>query len=254
MRDAHADTGGEPTDIVVLAGGKTSPDLRALTGVEDRALLPVGDRTMLEIALAALRPHGDVVLVGGHEGQAARRVEAGDGFLGSLSQGLAAVESETFLLATCDLPYLTAGGVADYLSRCDPTALLNYPILDADASARAYPGVRRTTLKLREGEFTGGNIALMRTSLMRQVMPLLERAYTLRKSPVGLGSLIGWGLVARLVLGRFAPSTLPIGYLERRVGRFLGGKVHGVRTPYVEIGADIDDIAQYRATIAMMNG
>jgi hypothetical protein len=240
-------------DIVILAGAKTPPELRELTGVEDRALLPVGGRTMLDIVTQALRPHGDLVVVGPHCDGAMRRVEAGGSYMESLRQGLGAVRTETFLLTMCDLPHLTSEGVGDFLSRCDPGALLNYPVLDAQATARAYPGVRRTTLRLREGEFTGGNLGLLRADLMREALPLLERAYALRKSPIGLGGLVGWGLVVRLVVGRFAPRTLSLPYLERRVGRFVGGPVRAIRTPYVEIGADVDDIAQYSAMIGMRN-
>ena len=42
-------------DAVVLAGGKNSDEMRAATGVENRALVRLGDRTMLEYVVAALR-------------------------------------------------------------------------------------------------------------------------------------------------------------------------------------------------------
>ena len=42
-------------DVVVLAGGRNGADMRAATGVENRALMPLGDGTMLDYVTAALR-------------------------------------------------------------------------------------------------------------------------------------------------------------------------------------------------------
>lgn len=238
-------------DIVILAGGKCEPGLAEHTGVEYRAELEFLGRPMVQIVLDAVSPIGDPILVGGPEGLYARQVEGGRSFVESLGRGLAAVTTEHFLLVTVDLPCLTTEAVTDFLNRCEPETALSYPIIRAEDCDRIFPGMKRTTLKLKEGEFTGGNIGYMRKDLMAKALPVLEQAYAYRKSPAKLAKLVGMGTLGRVVLAKFAPSTLDLETLERKVGRFLGVRVKAVVTPFAEIGADIDNVDQYKSLISL---
>lgn len=234
-------------DVLVLAGGKCSDALREATGVEFRASLPVDGRPMVELVLGAVRHLGAPILVGGPEGLTKRHVPAGRSFVESLRAGLDAVETETFLLVTGDLPFLTRDAVDDFLNRADPSAMISYPIVPIAEAERAFPGVKRTAIKLREGRFTGGNLGLIRTDAMRSAMPTIEKAYAARKQPLRLAAIVGFGTLLRVALGQVIPVTLPLATLERAVGRFLGGPVRAIVTPYAEIGADVDDLEQYLA-------
>lgn len=51
----------------------------------------------------------------------------------------------------------------------------------------------------------------------------------------------------RMLVGRLFPAALPISSIENSVGRLLGGAVKGVIVRHAAIGADIDDLEQYRA-------
>lgn len=234
---------------MILAGGKCEPELAAHTGVEFRADVPFGERTMAQIVLDAVAPLGDPILVGGRPGMATRQVEGGASFVQSLSRGLSAVTSETFLLATADLPCLTTAACEDFVRQSDPAAALNYPVISQTDCEREFPGMKRTTLSLREGTFTGGNLGYMRTDLMRQAMPTLEKAYAYRKSPLKLASLVGFGTLGRVLLARLVPQSLSLSVLEKKVGGFLGVRVHAVVSKYAEIGADIDNLSQYKSLI-----
>ncbi len=240
-------------DVVILAGGTCDPDLAALSGVATRAELPFRGRRFVDIVLEATAPLGDLVLVGGPAGLADRQVAPGSTFLESVSSGLDAVRTEAFLLVTCDTPFLTTEGLRDFLDRCDPEAGVNYPIIPiADCEAQ-FPGLKRTALKMREGRFTGGNAALIRTGLMRASLPVLEQAYAARKSPLRLAGLVGWQTLLRVMVGRLSPNTLTQRTLERAVGAFLGMPVKGIVTHHAEIGTDIDDATQYSALLALQN-
>ncbi|MBX7131781.1 MAG: NTP transferase domain-containing protein [Fimbriimonadaceae bacterium] len=234
-------------DVVILAGGRCAPDLAEAAGTEHRAMLPVGGRPMVEIVLAAVAHLGDPVVVGGPEGLAKRQVEGGRSFIESLGRGLGEVQTENFLLVTADLPFLTREGVDDFIARSDPSLLLNYPIVDVKVAEAAYPGMKRTAIKLREGRFTGGNVALMKTAAMRKALPIMEQAYAVRKKPFKLASMIGVRTLFRVVAGQVLPRTLTISVLEKAIAKFLGGPVRAVVTPFPEIGADIDTLEQWRA-------
>jgi hypothetical protein len=232
-------------DVVILAGGRTDEALRAATGANYRADIVLAGRTLAERVLEATAPFGEPILVGGPEGRSLRRVEGGADFCESLGNGLARVESERFLLVTVDLPCLTTEGLRDFVSNCDPSAGLNFPIVRIEDCEREFPGMRRTTLKLREGTVTGGNVGLMETAAMRRALPVMRRAYALRKRPLRLAHMVGFGVLARVVLGQAVPASLPLACLERGVGRFLGVKVHAVLSRYAELGADLDKAGDY---------
>lgn len=231
---------------MVLAGGRCSQELRDLTGCEYRADLLFQGIPMLQRVLDALPRDRPPIVVGGRPGLSARQVEAGENFIDSLGRGVDAVETEQFLLATADLPFLTKEAVDDFITRCQPNALLNYPIVPESVVRSRFAGMARTTLKLREGRFTGGNVAVIRTDLMRKSLPILEKAYKLRKQPLRLAAMVGFTTLIRVVAGQAMPHLLTISALERSVGKLMGGPVVAIITPYAEIGADIDNAEQYR--------
>lgn len=238
-------------DVVVLAGGKCPPDLAAAAGVEDRAMLPIEGEPILERVLRAVEHLAAPVVIGGPPSESPRWKPGGKSFLESLAAGMELVDGDRFLVVTGDLPCLTREAVDDFIARCDPSATLNYPIVPIEAAEARFPGMKRTTLALREGRFTGGNLALATTHGMRRAMPTLRAAYEARKSPLRLAAMVGYGTLARVALARLVPASLPISALERAVGRFLGAPVSAVRTEYAEIGADVDNAAQYVAFLAL---
>ncbi len=239
-------------DVLILAGGKTAPELQAQTGIAERARLPFGDRTMLDIVEDAVEGIGEPIVVAHFEPKRGRRVEPGNSFVGSLESGLAAVTTDHFLLVTADLPFLTTASINQFVERSDPDVLINYPIIPVELCDQAYPGMKRTALRLREGTFTGGNAALVNTALMRQVMPLLDRAYEARKHPLRLARMVGLGTLMRLLGARIFPGSLTIPALERDLARFLKGPVKAVISRFPELGADVDNAAQYEAALALM--
>ena len=148
---------------------------------------------------------------------------------------------------TADLPFLDQESIQKFLSLCKPGAAVNYPIVETRLCEASYPGMKRTSITLREGKFTGGNIALLDTEAMRRALPLLEDAYQKRKSPTKLAKLVGPGVLGRFLMSRLIPSTLNLTYLEKAVGRIIGLNVSAIVTPCPDIAADIDTAEQYRS-------
>jgi CTP:molybdopterin cytidylyltransferase MocA len=238
-------------DIIILAGGHCSPELAAATGVQDRAAIEINGRTCLSIVTEALRPFGDLIIVGGPPVEDATQTPAGKSFIESVRNGLEKATSDRILISTVDIPLLTSASVQDFIRDCDPNAI-NYPIIRAEDCDRAFPGMKRTTLKLKEGEFTGGNLALVSTDVMRNALPVIERSYEARKSPLKLASIVGIGTLSRLIWGKILPSSLSIPILENSISRFLGVPAHAVISKHPEIGADIDTPEQLLALQALM--
>jgi hypothetical protein len=199
----------------------------------------------------ALRPIGPICLVGGPPDLGDRHALAGATFLESIERGLGLVSSERFLLATADLPYLTTEAARDLVERSRPDVMLSYPIVPSAEAERRFPGMRRTTLSLKEGRFTGGNLAVVHRELMNRSLPILKAAYAARKSPIRLAAMVGLGVLARVAFARIFPATLGIAALESAVGRFLGAPVQAIVTAFPELGGDIDCAEQYLSLLAL---
>lgn len=162
-------------------------------------------------------------------------------------------DSGWVLLVMGDIPLLTSEAVDDFTSRCrNVEAAAYYSVVSMDAVNERFPGTKRTTMRLTDGEFTGGNVFLIK----KETFPLLrvngERAFARRKSPVRLLLMLGLGFVLRLFTGR-----LSVRELEAKASALLGVKVVAVQTPFVSIGVDVDkdsDLALTEAALATGNG
>lgn len=210
---------------------------------------------MAELVIEALRknvPYLRKVVVVGYRAARAEFVEGGNSFVESLRNGLAAVDSDQFLLSAADLPFLTENSLGDFLEKCERGAAINYPIVPVRICEERFPGMKRTSIKIREGRFTGGNVALANTELMRSIFPVLEQAYENRKKPLKLARQIGIWTLVRVAMGQAVAISLPLSALERQIGQFLGAPVRAIITENAEIGADVDDLAQYRQAVKLL--
>ncbi len=251
-------------DAIILAGGRNSPAMQATAHTEVRALTPLGAHTMLDYvvqALAAASSVGRIVVVGAvPPGDAYQQTPPAETLMDNLFAGIAAARQSSpdsrILVSTSDIPFLTPASVDDFVAQSlVADADFCYPIVPIDICRAAYPQMKRTTVRLREGTFTGGNLMLINPDFVLTQRDTLARAYAARKHPLQLGAMLGWGLLARLLIAQtLAPSVLTIPQLEQGVARLLG---HGCRaraipTRYPEIGTDIDspeDVALARTLL-----
>lgn len=235
---------------VVLAGGETGAEWEAACGTRSRALVPFHGRPMVSWVIDALRASeriAEIVVVG--ETPPAEDVicvPAGASYLESVKNGLSVISNEMYLQVTADIPFLTTEAVSDFVERAGGDLDIGYAVIPESASVARFPTLRRTYVRTREGRLTGGNMGLVRRAYLRQHMNRVEAAYAARKAPLRLAAMMGFGTVARLLLGMLLPSAISIEYAERKVGRILGGKLRAVVTPFAEIGADIDSLDHWR--------
>lgn len=233
-------------DILILAGGRTDDEWRHATGIEWRADVQIHGQSMLEHVWKATKPLHEPLLIGGPEGTSPRQLSSGENFIDSLKRGLENANGEKVLLVTVDIPFVTTQGLQEFLDAAPADADIAYPIIRSEACQEAFPDLPRTTLKLAEGEFTGGNIALISRSKMLQAIPVIERAYAARKSPLKLASIVGWDTLSAVLVGKLFPQKLKIAQLEAKVSQFLGITVRGVISNDAAIGTDIDRYEHYR--------
>jgi molybdopterin-guanine dinucleotide biosynthesis protein A len=260
VQDRELKTGG-PVDAVVLAGGPPAPALNG--SALPKAFAMAGGSTMVEHVLAALRGVSRIrriALVGpdGLPPAAAARatltVPAAGGLLDNLSAGLAALgERSNFMMAgsgadgrpadavavlaaAADVPLLTSAAVAAFLDAAQAAdADVAYAIVPREDVSRAAPGVRKTFVRLADGEFTGGGLVLLRPGAFARARPVIEQAVRARKRPWELARLFGLSALVGLATGR-----LRIAALERRAERIAGLRARAIVCRDAGVALDVD--------------
>ena len=109
------------------------------------------------------------------------------------------------------------------------------PLLKRSINEGKYPGAERTYVHLKEGEFTGGNIVLLKPEIVEPRVGLAEQLIDLRKKPLSLCRFIGMGFVLKYLCGR-----LTVEEAAERFSRLLDIKALAVNCMYPEIGMDVD--------------
>ncbi|MFC4426475.1 NTP transferase domain-containing protein [Deinococcus navajonensis] len=232
---------------VVLGGGDPGDPFAAAHGAPVKALIPLCGEPMALHVLRALHDSGRIARVAYVgpttpvlEGLLNLRVTDHGTLLSNLEAGVDALRSaglapgERVLVVTADIPLLSAVQLRDVLDHA-PEAALVYPVVRKEACDAAYPGVKRTYVRVQDGTFTGGNLFLLDPDLIGQFLPRLREVLEARKTPWKLAGLIGLGILLRLLTGR-----LSVARLEQKVSSILGVPARALITPHASVGTDVD--------------
>ncbi|ACO47243.1 NTP transferase domain-containing protein [Deinococcus deserti] len=238
---------GGSWSAVVLGGGDPGDPFAARHGVKVKPLIPLRGEPMAAHVLRALRGSGRVARVA-YVGPTTPELDAlvdlrvtdHGTLLSNLEAGVEALRvaglkpGERVLVVTADIPMLRAQQLCDVLDSA-PDAALVYPVVTRKACEAAYPGVKRTYVRVRDGTFTGGNLFLLDPALISQFLPRLREVLDARKTPWKLARLIGPGVLVSLLTGR-----LSVDKLEQKVSQVLGVPARALITPHAAVGTDVD--------------
>lgn len=145
------------------------------------------------------------------------------------------------LVTTADHPLLTAEIVDHFCDRSlargvDVTVgLAPYGLVKA-----AYPDMKKTVLRFRDGDYCGCNLFAFLTVEGRRMADYWRRVETQRKNPVRIIRILGWWAVIRYLMGSLTLEKA-LDSLSRRLHLRLGAII----LPYAEAAVDIDSIADH---------
>lgn len=241
------------TDVLVLAGGTLPEDLQQYSsGFDNRALLKIGDRYMIEYVIDALRgaKGTEKIMVVGLKAPLEKEIgdkvdhisEAADSMMDNMKIGVEYFKnSKKILMATCDTPLLNPEIIDRFLDSCNKVeADIYYALVEKKFNDEKYPETKRTYFRLREGIFTGGNLVLIDPRALTENWPTIEKAIAARKSPLKLLSMIGIGFIVAYVFRRLSTEMI-----EKKIQNISGLKGKAVRVVDPEIGIDVDKESDY---------
>jgi GTP:adenosylcobinamide-phosphate guanylyltransferase len=240
-------------DAVITAGSDPEKDadlLACAQNVPVKALIRHEGKTFLEYLVSALLGSGRIgriVVVGL---PAEHRPELGPsviylpdngGLVENAKAGIACLASaehspERIVLASSDIPLITPAIVNDFIDRCQPyDADFCYAIVRQETMERAYPGSGRTFVPLLEGRFAGGDLGLLKPSVLNVRRNVLHELIGQRKTFWKQIRAIGLDTLFLLMIRR-----LSIAHIERRCQTLLGISGKAVICPHGEIAMDVD--------------
>ena len=238
---------------LVLAGHSSQEEdiLADYTQGRSKALIPIAGRPMISYVLDALagsRHVYGIVVVGLSEdecpavskpmefvpdqGELMANADAGIACAREFAPDLTGV-----LASGSDLPLLTTSIVDQFVKVCLETDHdLYYGIVERSVMEGRFPTSRRTYLKLKDGEFAGGDIIMLREGAVLANQDLWVRLTGARKNVFRQAQMVG-GIVT---LVKLMTHQLSLEEGIGRVSKSLQIRGRAVPFPHAEIGMDVD--------------
>ncbi|MGD2050097.1 MAG: NTP transferase domain-containing protein [Chloroflexota bacterium] len=239
-------------NCVVFAGGNLDPDdlLYPYTNGQPKALIQIGDKTMLEHVVCAMQDAGRieeilVVGIGRRPGLEFRDVVDWIPDQGSLiDNGMAAIdwiesnwpESGHILFSTSDIPAIHGPVVDRFVTSCDPLdRSLYYPFVTKETLDARFPGSKRTFVRLGDWRVAGGDMIVSRSELARERRDLMESLVHGRKRPWKIAQIVGLGTLLKLFF-----NLLDLDEVEKTASRVIGQPVKVLVSTDAELAMDVD--------------
>ncbi|MBP8932800.1 MAG: nucleotidyltransferase family protein [Candidatus Atribacteria bacterium] len=235
------------TDAIILAGGNNDQEFLKKFGVNNRSLLVIHNKFMIEYVIEALKEVSSIkriVVVGpvkelkSRIGKSVEEVvPPGNDPFESTLKGLEYLNSENkVLVISSDIPLIKGDMIEDFFLRCSKQlADFYYPIVRKEVYQKKFGQSKRTFAKLVEGSFGGGNMLLIDPTLVQKKREFISKIIRNRKSPITIARILGLNIIIKYIL-----KKLSVKDVEERVARILGMKGIAIITPYPEIKFDVD--------------
>lgn len=242
---------------IILAGGETSADFVASTGVTNKACLVVNGKPIVQSVMEAVIESGcveSVIVVGNVPTLPGTKNIADRGsFVNNLYGGLEGLGPvEHVLIATADAPFITADSVREFVDRSlKRDADVCWPIIPMEECQKLFPNMARTTLKVAEGSFTGGNLFMAKSDALLRVRPIINTFFEARKSVKQIAALLGTGMIIRLLVGRVFPNLLSIQHIKLRLDKVMGASFQEIVMHDAGVGVDVDKLEHVDALRAL---
>ena len=244
-------------DAIVIAGGIPQPGdtLYPYTEGKPKALIEIAGQPMIQWvldAISAARTIERVTIVGLDSvvgmncSKQLVHVPNQGGMLNNIRTGVREVirinpEAEFALLLSSDIPAIT-GEMIDWSvnTSLETQHDLYYSIVSQEIMEARYPGSRRSYVRLKDMAVCGGDMNMLRTSIVTGRDDLWNRLIDARKNAFKQAALIGYDTLLLLLLRR-----LTVERMVNTVAKRLDIQGRALICPYAEIAMDVDKPHQF---------
>lgn len=246
--------------VLVLAGSRqgAADPMAVAAQVSHKALLPVAGTPMLLRVIRALRAAPAIgriivscertdLLDGIAETADVLAIRAETSPAASVAAALGAYGTP-LLVTTADHALLSPAILSDFLAEAPQSADAVAAVARAETIRAGYPDTRRTWIRLRDGDFSGCNLFLLRTPRAGRAVAFWQRLEAQRKSPLAMARLIG----LRALIG-YALKILTLDGVARLLSRRTGAALAAITLSHADAAIDVDkpaDLALVEKTLA----
>ena len=237
-------------NALILAGTKEKGPLEIVENVDNKALIMINGKPMIDYIVDALNnsENIDQIIVVGPEkelhpyiGKKVKKIlNPGNSILENMESGLNFFDSnDNLLLLTSDIPLITPEAIDEFLKICiKRKAYIGYPLITKENIMKKYPETKRTYVTMKEGIFCGGNIAFFKPEVFFQQKNLIEELFENRKTTWKYIKILGLKFIFKFIF-----KTLTIEEVERRVTGILGYNSIAVMISHPEVMIDLDKLS-----------
>jgi GTP:adenosylcobinamide-phosphate guanylyltransferase len=239
-------------DAIVTAGGIPQPGepLYEFTLGASKAMLDVAGKPMIQWVIDALegaQTIDGIVVIGlppESEIKSTKvkvRISNQGGMVDNIRSGVNKVLEEKpdarhVLIVSSDIPTITSEMVDWVVNAAMQTDLeAYYNVIERDVMEKRFPGSKRSYTRLRDVEVCGGDMNLIKTSLVTQNEELWNKLVAARKNVFKQAALIGYDTLFLLIF-RLVDLDGAVKKAAKRLK--LTGKA--ILCPYAEVGMDVD--------------
>lgn len=213
----------------------------------NKVTYPLDGKPMVDYVVGAVKDskYVDRVLISGHpdiqlphlKDKVDHILYSKQSFTKRIESSILELNSPRKILFLCsDIPLINGGIIDNFVEICDKVeADAYFPIIRKEEILSKYPGTKRTFFTISEGEFTGGNIAIVNPKIILNNLQLLSDLFEGRKSVLKQVRVIGITSLIKYLFGR-----LSLNEMEEKANRIIGAKGKAIIFNGVEVGIDID--------------
>lgn len=240
-------------NALVLAGAKEKGPLEIAENVDNKALIMLDNRPMIDYVVDALNSSENIdrILVVGPKNELhpyiGKKVNEilnpGNSILGNMEIGLNFFNSaDNLLLLTSDIPLITSEAIDEFLEICTKRkAYIGYPIISKENIVKKYPETKRTYVKMKEGILCGGNIIFFKPEVFFQKKKLIKELFDNRKATWKYVKILGLKFILKFLF-----KTLTLEEIEKRVTDIFGYNSIAAMISYPEIMIDLDKLSDLK--------
>jgi GTP:adenosylcobinamide-phosphate guanylyltransferase len=235
---------------VITAGAPIDGEFAALAGTTLKALAPVRGETMLDRTIDELREAGvDRIAVVGNDdvqrsvdGRIEKKIPDGGSGAKNVLAALEAWPDDggPLLYVTCDMPYITADALLEFLEQVPPNALA-MPLTEISDFTSRFPDAPPFGITLAGECVINGGVFHIPARAAPRIRDFATALFEARKAPWRMATIAG-----PMLLLQFAFKRLSIPALEQRARSVLDMKVSAVRNSAPELAYDADTADEYR--------
>ena len=234
-------------NALILAGAKEKGPLEIAENVDNKALIRLDSKPMIDYIVDALNNSENIdrILVVGPKNALypyiGKKVDEilnpGNSILENMEIGLNFFNSaDNLLLLSSDIPLITSEAIDEFLEICTKRkAYIGYPLITKENIVKKYPETKRTYVKMKEGIFCGGNIAFFKPEVFFQNKKLIKELFDNRKATWKYVKILGIKFILKFLF-----KTLTLEEIEKRVTDILGYDSIAAMISYPEIMIDLD--------------